>query len=110
MKLSNGEHADLGTKLEDYSLNPFHRHGQHKARVFASALGITLANKEILTHALQAAAKNSNDFSAHGDNGFGETYALRFKLTTATGSATVLSAWIIRHNEDFPRLTTCFIV
>ena len=23
---------------------------------------------------------------------------------------TVLSAWIIRHGEDFPRLTTCYIV
>jgi hypothetical protein len=78
MKLPNGDRADLGTKLEDYSLNPLHRHGQHKARVFES--------------------------------GFGETYALRFRLTTGKGSATVLGAWIVRHNEDFPRLTTCFIV
>jgi hypothetical protein len=46
MKLPNGENADLGTKLEDYSLNPFHRHGQHKARVFESALGITPATKQ----------------------------------------------------------------
>jgi hypothetical protein len=110
MKLPNGEHPDLGTKLEDYSLNPFHRHGQHKARVFESALGITLASKEVLAQALLAAAKNSNAFAPLGDNGFGETYVLRFQLTTGKGPATVLSAWIIRHNEDFPRLTTCFIV
>jgi hypothetical protein len=110
MKLPNGENADLGMKLEDYSLNPLHRHGQHKARVFESALGITLANKEFLSQALLAAARNSNDAIAGGDNGFGETFVLRFHLTTGTGSATVLSAWIIRHNEDFPRLTTCFIV
>ena len=110
MKLPNGDRADLGTKLEDYSLNPLHRHGQHKARVFESALGITLANKEILSQALLAQAANSNDFVSLGDNGFGETYALRFQLATNRGSATVLSAWIIRHNEDFPRLTTCFIV
>jgi hypothetical protein len=110
MKLPGGERAHLGTKLEDYSLNPFHRHGQHKARVFESVLGITLANKEILSHALFAAAKNSNEFAAFGDNGFGETYVLRFRFSTEKGSATVLSAWIVRHNEDFPRLTTCFIV
>ncbi|MEJ0090475.1 MAG: DUF6883 domain-containing protein [Limisphaerales bacterium] len=110
MKLPNGERADLGTKLEDYSLNPLHRQGQHKARVFESALGITLARREILSCALLAAAKNSNDTVASGDNGFGETFVLRFRLTTETGSATVLSAWIIRHNEDFPRLTTCFII
>jgi hypothetical protein len=110
MKLPNGERANLGTKLEDYSLNPLHRQGQHKARVFESALGITLARREILSRALLAAAKNSNDTVAFGDNGFGETFVLRFRLTTEIGSATVLSAWIIRHNEDFPRLTTCFIV
>ncbi len=110
MKLPNGDRADLGTKLEDYSLNPLHRHGQHKARVFESALGITLANKEILSQALLAQAANSNEFTALGDNGFGKTYVLRFRLATDRGSATVLSAWIIRHNEDFPRLTTCFIV
>jgi hypothetical protein len=110
MKLPNGDRADLGTKLEDYSLNPLHRHGQHKARVFESALGITLANKEVLAHALLAAAKNSDEFVALGDNGFGETYTLRVQLTIGKGSATVLSAWIVRCNEDFPRLTTCFIV
>jgi Domain of unknown function (DUF6883) len=110
MKLPNGENADLGTKLEDYSLNPLHRHGQHKARVFESALGITITNKEILVRALLSAAKNSNGFVSLGDNGFGEAYVLRFHLTTNKGSATVLSAWIVRHNEDFPRLTTCFIV
>ncbi len=106
MKLPNGKRADLGTKLEDYSLNPLHRHGQHKARVFESALGTTLANKEILSQALLAFAANSNEFTALGDNGFGETYLLRFRLATDRGSATVLSAWIVRHNEDFPRLTT----
>ncbi len=110
MKLSGGERAHLGTKLEDYSLNPFHRNGQHKARVFESALGITIVNKEILERALLSAAKNSTDFLSFGDNGFGETYVLRFRLATQKGSATVLSAWIIRHNEDFPRLTTCFII
>lgn len=110
MKLPNGQRADLGTKLEDYSLNPLHRQGQHKARVFESAVGITPASREILSQALLAQAANSNEFAAMGDNGFGETYVLRFPLTTERGSATVLCAWIIRHNEDFPRLTTCFIV
>ena len=37
-------------------------------------------------------------------------YVVRFPLTTRKGTATVLSAWIIRHGEDFPRLTTCYIV
>ena len=47
---------------------------------------------------------------ALGDSGFGNTYALRFPLSTAKGTGTVLSVWIVRHGEDFPRLATRYIV
>ena len=60
MKLPNGDRADLGTKIEDYVLNPRHWEGRHKARVFESVLGITLANWEVLRHAILSATKNSD--------------------------------------------------
>ncbi len=82
MKLPNGERADLGTKLEDYTLNPRHRLGQHKAHVFSSRLGITLANREELASALRSAARTSAGAVFTGDNGFGDTYVLRFRLRT----------------------------
>jgi len=110
MKLPNGGRADLGTKLEDYTLNLLHWDGRNKARVFESVLGITLANADVLGYALLDAAANSDQAEPRGDNGFGEVYILRFPLTTTKGTATVLSARIIRHGEDFPRLTTCYIV
>jgi len=110
MKLPNGQNCDLGTKLKDYSLNPQHREGRHKARVFESALGITPANAEVLRAAIRSAAATSDAAEARGDNGFGEVFNLRFALTTGRGSATILTAWIVLHNEDFPRLTTCYIV
>ena len=110
MKLPNGQRADLGVKLEDYVLNPLHREGQHKAHVLASVLDITLANAQVLQNALLDAAASSDNVEPRGDNGFGAVYGLRFPLTTTKGAATVLSAWIIRHGEDFPRLTTCYIV
>ena len=110
MKLLNGNRADLGTKLEDYSLNPLHRDGQHKARVFASSLGITLANRHLLRNALLHAAATSDAFEPRGNNGFGEVFLLRFPLATPQGTATILSVWIVRRGEDFPRLTTCYIV
>jgi hypothetical protein len=31
-------------------------------------------------------------------------------LETGIGSALVLTAWIIRRDEDFPLLTTCYIL
>ena len=91
MKLPNGHRAELGSKIEDYSLNPLHREGQYKARVFASALGITLANAEVLRRAVLAAAL-SGEAESRGDNGFGEVFVLRFPMQTETGSAMVLTA------------------
>jgi hypothetical protein len=79
MKLPNGDHADLGTKIEDYVLNPMHWEGRHKARVFESVLGMNLSNKETLSEAILAAAATSDEAEALGDNGHGIVYALRFR-------------------------------
>ena len=110
MRLPNADRADLGEKLEQYVLNPDHRLGQHKAHVFESVLGITLANRDVLADAILSAARASDQAEPRGDNGHGELYVLRFPLQTPTGAATLLTAWIIRHGEDFPRLTTCYII
>ena len=110
MKLPNGGRAELGSKLADYSLNSTHRDGRHKARVFASVLGIGLANQQLLHNALIQAAATSDSAESRGDNGHGEVFTMRFPLTTQKGTARVLSVWIVRHGEDFPRLTTCYIV
>ena len=110
MRLPNGEHADLGDKVEQYVLNSFHRDGKHKARVFKSVLGITLENRSVLADGIRQAAATSVEAELRGNSGHGELYVLRFPLQTAFGAATVLTAWIIRNGEDFPRLTTCYIL
>ena len=110
MKLPNGDRADLGTKIEDYVLNPRHREGRHKARVFESVLGITLTNDDVLRQAILSAAENSDDAEPLGNNGHGEVYILRFPVETQRGRAMVLTVWIIRDGEDFPRLITCYIL
>jgi hypothetical protein len=84
--------------------------GTPQGQGFESVLGITLTNQEVLRQAILAAAQNSDDAEPLGDNGHGELYVLRFLLQTEQGHATVLTAWIIRHGEDFPRLITCYIV
>jgi hypothetical protein len=108
LKLPNGERAQIDTKLEDYVLNPGHREGRHKARVFESVLGITLANSETLRQAILSAAAGSDEVEARGDNGHGEIFVLRFPLETERGPAMILSVWIVRYGEDFPRLVTCY--
>jgi len=106
MKLPNGDRAELSDKLQDYVLNPRHRRGRHKARVFESALGITLESQHILANALRGVAANSTDAISTGDQGFGATFEVRFPFTTEKGTATVLSGWIVRHGEAVPRLVT----
>jgi hypothetical protein len=69
MKLPKGDRADLGTKIEDYVLNPRHWEGHHKARVFESVLGITVANREVLRQAILSAAEISDEAEPLGYNG-----------------------------------------
>ena len=110
MRVPNGDRADLGTKLEDYILNMAHHEGRHKARMFASVLGLTSGNSGSLRQALLETAATSDEAESRGDSKYGTLYSIPFSLSTAEGSATVLSVWIIRDGEDFPRLTTCYIV
>jgi hypothetical protein len=110
VKLPNGDRADLGRKLEDYVLSTLHREGRHKARVFESVLGVSLTNRDVLREAILHAAATSDEVEPRGDNGHGMVYSLRFPMQTTKGTATVTTAWIVRRGEDFPRLTTCYIL
>jgi hypothetical protein len=109
MKLPNGEKAQLGDKLERYSLNLLHAKGKDKAILFRNRLGITLENKDILATALLDSAINQEAEIFKIDD-YGTQYDVKFFMTTATGSSWVLSCWIIRTDEDFPRLTNTYPV
>ncbi len=109
MKLPNGARAQLGQKLELYSLNMEHSRGRDKAILFNKRLGITLDSREILEKALLQAAIE-DDAILRQVNDYGSHYNVKFLMKTEMGSSIVLSGWIIRPNEDFPRLTTAYPV
>jgi hypothetical protein len=109
MRLPNGQQAIVPLeKLLDYCLNPEHPRGQHKARVFAAALGITLADAPELRQALLDAAA-SGDAIAGDQDEFGKRFVLDFEMTGPQGTVTVRSLWIICAGEAFPRLTSCYV-
>jgi hypothetical protein len=85
MRRPNADRSDLGDKLEQYVLNPDHRLGRHKARLFESALGITLANRDVLARAILDAARNSDEAEARGDNGHGEVVPSAFPFRRPPG-------------------------
>ena len=109
MKLPNAINADFIGKLENYCLNPHHDRGKDKASLFQEKLGITLQNSDILSSALQNAII-TEEATLHKSNDYGTYYNLRFFLKTEMGESWILSAWIIRKSEDFPRLVSCYPV
>jgi hypothetical protein len=110
VKLPNGDRAfvDLA-KLRDYCLSLGHPRGRHKARVFASALGLTADDAEMLRDALAESAR-SDEATVTEQDQYGQRYVLDFTMNGPTGQALVRGCWIIRSGEDFPRLTSCYVL
>lgn len=96
-------------KLTDYCLNHEHEIGKHKARVFASALDLTIENAEELKDALLDAVKNNNAEAGRFDK-FGQRYTVDFEMARGAKRATIRRGWIIENSTDFPRFTTCFVI
>lgn len=100
-------------KLRAYSLNTEHEVGSHKARVFRSALGITLEDvdhlvEQLLRGVLAAPITAVRDNAPHGllcevlvsVRGIGDA-AADFAITT--------TVWEYRSSEDAPRLVSAYI-
>ena len=110
MKLPNADRAFVDIrKLRDYCFNTIHPRGQHKARLFKSALGWTTENVEDIRQKLMGAALGE-DAAFLGADDYGQRYALDFFAGHAGKVVTVRSLWIIRHGEDFPRFTSFYIL
>ena len=110
MIITNAERAVIDRrKLADYCLDPTHPVGRHKAVVFRRALGFTEEDADTLYELLLRAIAV---YAASVDrlDEFGQRYFVDFPVTTPVNSAVLRSAWIIRSGEDFPRLTTCFVL
>ncbi len=109
MKLPNGDRAIVDTrKLQEYCLNPHHSRGRNKARVFAS-VGIGQADAEVLIKALLVAARKA-DARPGIANPYGKRYIVDFDLVREARIVRVRSTWIVRIGEDFPRLTSCYVL
>jgi len=110
MKLPDGERAIVDVeKLRDYCLNLLHPRGRHKARVFASRMGFTVQDSEILRDALLRAARTRPASLGFADE-YGQRYVIDFEMNGLSGRAIIRSSWIIRSGETIPRLTSCYVI
>ncbi len=96
-------------KLRDYSLNPAHKEGRHKARVFASALGLEVSDSGWLSERLLEAARQQ-DCQPWKRTEHGQRYLIDFVVARQGKSARIRSVWNVRPAEDFPRLVTCYVI
>lgn len=107
--LPNADRARVDvTKLRDYSLNPQHHAGKHKARVFLSALCVTLDDAEWLRQTVIDAVRSA-EAQPSAPSPFGTKYVVDVLVTRGERSAVVRTSWIIEHGTDFPRLTSCYL-
>lgn len=110
MTLPNAERAFVNIeKLRSYCLNLQHPRGRNKARLFASLVGLTENDSEVLRDAIMQAVLTKTAEPGEQDD-FGQRYTVDFELEGRTKSVTVRTTWIVRINEDFPRLTSCYIL
>jgi len=110
VKLPNGKKAVVEiAKLRDYCLSVAHPEGRHKARVFRAVLGIGPADSHMLQERLREAARDQEAIAGEVD-GFGQRYVIDFPLEHEGRRALVRTAWIVLTDDDFPRLTSCYVL
>ena len=105
MKLPGYDRAQIAvSKVTDYLLNPLHEQGGSKARYF---LGLGFDVESLITALLEHAA--TYEAVKTEETQFGVKYRVEGVLETPSGRRpNVLSSWIVRTGEDFPRLTSAY--
>ena len=112
MKLPNLDLAFIDrNKLWNYSLNTQHDRGKHKARLFAAILdlGRNENDVEILQTLIVEAIQTYEAIPSQSDQ-YGQRYIVDFPITRNQNTANVRTTWIVRPDEDFPRLVSCYIL
>ncbi|MGZ5437397.1 MAG: DUF6883 domain-containing protein [Pyrinomonadaceae bacterium] len=112
MKVPNALNAVIGIeKLTDYCLSASHSKGKHKARLFENKLSLGVRDAEVLQRALKDAILRCDAVEIES-TAYGRKFRVDFRAGRGVGiiffEATVRSVWIVRNDEDFPRLVTCY--
>jgi hypothetical protein len=110
MPLLNFENAYIDDrKLIDYCLSENHPVGKHKARVFKSALDFSLENFQDLKESILSEIREKEAVMTE-INQYGTLYVVDIEVENPPKHAFVRTSWIIRVDENFPRLTSCYII
>jgi hypothetical protein len=96
-------------KLVGYCLNPRHEEGRHKARVFASALGVGPEDADWLRKEILMAVASA-EATVETVSPYGMRYVIDVQIRRQGKVARVRTAWMVRAGETIARLTTCYVL
>lgn len=107
-------YADAATipdgKLTDYVLNPDHPQGQHKARVFSSALGINQSDADFLAGQILAELRYAPVAAAREAFAGGTVFTVPITVTGRNNAEhAVITAWFLEEGGNAPRLVTAYV-
>jgi hypothetical protein len=92
-----------------YVLDPFHASGRHKARVFASALGIDLTCPERLEEVLRVGIAAHEATLARRFVDGAQVWVVEWPVGGRTGPMRLLSVWHRPSPEAPPPLVSCYL-
>jgi len=97
-------------KLVNYLLDPLHKEGRHKARVFRSALAFDQSSWKELAQAIVAELPYY-PATLSSEGMWGRRYQVTLPITGKNGrTVDVLTVWNIRPETDFPAFVTALVV
>jgi hypothetical protein len=88
----------------EYVIDTGHDQNQGKGRVF-QAIGYTRENWDLLERDIRSQHLTQEALEVEPTR-HGRKFHIIAPLQGPTGTANILSVWIIRHGEDFPRFVT----
>jgi hypothetical protein len=110
MRLPHAENAQIPLeKLVGYALDPNHKDGRNKARVFKARLGFIRGDSETVSLLIKNLVPFFDANERETDD-WGTRYQVDIPLTGRSGKATVRTGWIIPVDSDTPSLTTAFVL
>jgi hypothetical protein len=96
-------------KLHGYALNAEHPTGRHKARVFASALGIGRADWTFLRDQIVDRVPHSPVTAIRPKPPYGVEYEVRIEIEGLNGEThPIITGWLVPE-EGGPRLLTAYV-
>ena len=97
-------------KLTAYCLSPTHPTGKYKAEQFQKRMGIMQSDAEWFKEQIMIALA-TNEAIENIEDQFGKRYVVNMELTHIANESLirVTTVWIIKTEENFPRMITCYI-